>query len=103
MDYYEVDIICTGRKSDGSWKEFDYKKKIFDSPQEIIKFLKETYFNAKRSISYQKKNEPCGYCYEFNNCDWSHAPVEKWVQQDWVSVYKIHADVAFEEIKYETS
>lgn len=102
VEYYEVDITCTGEESPGNFRIFNEETKIFDTPEEVIAWLKETYSHAKRQYVYAGDiKEPCGYAYSFENCDWSHAPVEKWNQKDWVTVSKVHSEIAFEEIKHE--
>ena len=52
---------------------------------------------------YYAEGKPCGYVYKFENADYSHSPVERWQQEDWVNISKIKADNAFKEIEYEIS
>ena len=32
----------------------------------------------------------CGYTVGFHNADWSHAPVEKWLQRDWIEFREVN-------------
>jgi hypothetical protein len=52
---------------------------------------------------YHGDSTPCGYVFEFEDADYSHAPIEKWIQRDWVTVNKIASKNAFNEVKYEIS
>jgi hypothetical protein len=64
----------------------------FPSLKEARNYLKETYGKAKRSpmfIDSKKKTIRCGYIIRFKNADWSHAPVEHWMQEDWVKFEEI--------------
>lgn len=100
--YYEVDIIYTGSSDGKEFSMFDERTKIFATVDEITEWLKEEYGLVKqRTVMYCADNIPCGYVYTFENADWSHAPVEHWQQRDWVSISKICAEEAFEEVKYE--
>lgn len=106
MDYYEMTIISQGSSDGGkTFSVFDEKIKIFGSSEEIRNWLKEHYDNCridvKRTQMYYGDSKPCGYVYEYENADWSHSPVEEWLQQDWISIEKCHSTCAFEEIKYE--
>jgi hypothetical protein len=105
MDYYEMSIICEG-SSDGGKEFFAFydEIKIFCSANEAREWLKEQYGdrnNVKRMQMYHGSGIPCGYIFEYENADWSHSPVEKWTQRDWITVEKCHSDNAFKEIEYE--
>lgn len=102
-DYYEVIITCTGEESPGKFRMFNEETKIFDTPEEVITWLKDEYSHAtRRQYEYAGgMKEPCGYVYDFENADWSHAPVEKWNQRDWVTVSKVHSEIIFKEIEHE--
>ena len=104
MDYYEMVITCEGSSDGEEFSVFDDKTKIFMTAGEAKEWLKKYYGNTdkvKRMQMYRGDGEPCGYIFEYENADWSHSPVEKWIQRDWVTVEKCHAEYAFEEIKYE--
>jgi len=105
MDYYEMIITCEGSSDGDEFSVFDDKTKIFGTADEARKWLKEQYGNCRipirRMQMYHGDGIPCGYIFEYENADWSHSPVEKWIQRDWVSVEKCHSDNAFKEIEYE--
>ena len=104
MDYYEVDILCTGRdKSDDKFYELDRILKQFDTVDEVVTWIKEKYNfkGVERKLMYHGDMEPCGYVFSYKNADVSHAPVEEWDQADWVSVSKVHSELVFKEIEYE--
>ena len=105
MDYYEMIITYCGSSDGGeTFSIFDDKTKIFDSADEAKAWLQEQYGNCdkvRRMQMYVGDGKPCGYIFEYENADWSHYPVEKWVQQDWISLEKCHSECAFEEMKYE--
>ena len=107
MYYYEMNIISQGSPDGEDFSIFDERTKIFGSSEEAKRWLQEKYGNCrisvKRSQMYHGDGIPCGYIYEYENADWSHSPVERWLQQDWIIVEKCHAEYAFEEIKYEIS
>jgi hypothetical protein len=110
--YYEIDIIYTS-SSDGDKFYNNGEETIpFETANEVKKWLDQKYgfdhplfkdlnYKVKRSIMYQGDSTPCGYVFEFEDADWSHNPVERWVQRDWITVNKIISNNAFEEIKYE--
>jgi hypothetical protein len=101
--YYEVGIIHTGSSDGERFSQFHDETKIFETAHEVTEWLKENYSSAKRNDMYITDTEQCGYVYEFENADWSHSPVERWQQKDWVNIDKIEAENAFEEIAYEVS
>jgi hypothetical protein len=108
MDYYEMTIISQGSSDSGkTFSVFDERTKIFGSSEEVKNWLKQKYddcrIKVRRMQMYYGDSTLCGYIYEYENADWSHSPVERWVQQDWITVEKCHSECAFEEIKYEIS
>lgn len=106
-DFYEVDILCTGSDSEnGRFDVINRERKEFDSAKDIIAWLKDKYgsLNVKRGVIYDgTRDDPCGYTYLFENADLSHVPVERWIQRDWVNIYKVHTESCFKEIKHELS
>lgn len=103
VEYYEVDILCTGSDSEnGKFDMFNREKKEFDSAKDVIIWLKSEYSHAKRGVLYSADSDaPCGYTYLFENDDISHVPVQKWIQRDWVNIYKVHTENCFKEIEHE--
>ena len=110
--YYEIDIIHTSRDNDDDKFYQTGEETIpFESVEAVKKWLDQKYgsehamfkdpnYIIKRSIMYSG-DTPCGYVFEFEDADYSHAPIEKWIERDWVTVHKIVAKNAFKEIKYE--
>lgn len=86
--YYEVSILMTGRPvgSEKMFTDFDYKTKVFYKREDIEAFLKEQYGDYER-----EEIEPGRYSYVFENCDWSHYPVQQWEEEDQVVVNEIVA------------
>lgn len=103
LHYYEVDIVSTGSSDGEKFSQFNDETKVFETAREVTEWLKENYSSAKRNIMYYAEGKPCGYVYKFENADYSHSPVERWQQEDWVNISKIKADNAFKEIEYEIS
>ncbi len=54
-------------------------------------YLQERYGKCKRSKMYIDKKDSdtvhCGYIFCFHAGGISHLPVERWLQQDWVTFY----------------
>lgn len=103
IDYYELDILCTGfDEKTNTFYEFDRIVKEFEFPSEATAWLKSHYEGVKfnRGVMWDEM-ERAGYMYEFENADWSHAPVEKWLQRDFVHIGKVRWRNAFEEVAYE--
>ncbi len=88
-------IVKTGKgysKKD-KWQRFDEETKYFGSMQEAKDWIKETYRKAKRTPMYvdlkDGGSKKVGYVIGFRNADWSHAPVEHWIQQDWIEFREV--------------
>ncbi len=92
--YYRIDINCTGKTGKEDWSTFDNISKVFDSIEKVKNWLKEQYKNCKKIPIYRDrtKNEPVkvGHIFCFKNADWSHSPVQKWYQRDWVEVREVN-------------
>ena len=61
--------------------------------KEAKDWLKDNYGKAKRVPMYvdtkDGKTKKVGYVIGFRNADYSHSPVYKWIQQDWVSFNEV--------------
>lgn len=95
--FCEVTIISTSAKPGASdYSTFDARTERYGSEQEVAAWLRETYGDCKRDKMYVDKTdgsiEHVGYIYCFRNADWSHAPVERWNQRDWVCIYAVSAE-----------
>jgi hypothetical protein len=86
----ELHITMSGRsyRPDADHHIFGYDRKRFPDMHAAKAWLRQRYGTCKRQPMYRDRdNGPplhCGYVYHFNGADWSHSPVEKWRQQDWV-------------------
>jgi hypothetical protein len=111
--YYEVDIIHTSSSDNGDKFYNNGEETIpFETVEKVKEWLDQKYgsehtlfkdpnYKIKRSIMYHGDSTPCGYVFEFEDADYSHAPIEKWIQRDWVTINKIVSKNAFKEVKYE--
>ena len=93
IKYYEVIVTCTGKgykSNQEPYQRFDHFTETFANKEEVTNWLKDRYGNCKRIKMYQDGEDGyshhVGYIYCFNSADWSHTPVEKWRQRDWVEV-----------------
>jgi hypothetical protein len=91
----QITIIETGKgyAPKDQWRTFNEETHIVIDMKAARAFLRARYGKAKRAAMYQDTKEGTkrvGYVFGFRNADVSHTPVEKWLQQDWVS---------FEEVK----
>lgn len=86
----ELHITCTskGYAPSERWTQFDRQRKAFADMKAAMAWIKENYGNAKRRAMYRDRDNAkpmkCGYVIGFRNADWSHVPVSKWLQQDWI-------------------
>lgn len=95
--YYEVLVQQTSKavgNSKQNYSTFNEQTHRFNAIKEIKEWLKNKYGNCKKEKIYRDGKNPnttvhVGYIYCFKNSDYSHAPVESWYQQDWVTVYEI--------------
>lgn len=88
----QLTITPTGRNYgfNQEFKRFGEPERFsFPSIPDAKLFLKKRYGNCKRQPMYidleDGKTIKCGWIFCFHNADLSHAPVQKWIQQDWVS------------------
>ena len=91
----QLQITMTGRgygKND-EYRRFGEATKYFADIEAAREWLKEQYGKCKRGKIYRDRKDgtsyQVGYIYSFNNADWSHSPVDKWRQQDWVSFQSV--------------
>ena len=96
--YYKVNVTRTSKSmghAQGSYLIFDEECFTFPSVSKYQAWLKETYGTCKRVKMFRDlpngQATQVGWIYCFKNEDWSHSPVAKWWQQDWVSVDYIKA------------
>lgn len=88
----KVQITITGKSYSpkDSWRIIGEETKTFPDIKSAKDWIKENYGNSKRSPMYIDTKEgvkKVGYVIGFRNSDISHLPVDKWLQQDWISFY----------------
>ena len=95
--YARVRTISTGKAAgshepdDQGWSRFDEDSRDFPTVEAAREYIRDKYGKCKRVMMYRdSKDNPqgvhVGYIYCFHNGDWSHTPVEKWYQHDWVEI-----------------
>ena len=92
---YQLQIDKTGKgygKND-KFSRFDHETIRFSDINQVKEYIKETYGKSKRQPMYKDgkdgKAVKCGIIIGFHNSDYSHSPVNKWIQQDWITLEKI--------------
>lgn len=69
------------------WAGIGHQREVFTNRTAADTWIDEQYGTSKRTPMYRDvdgKSIQCGVIIGFRNADWSHAPVEKWLQQDWI-------------------
>lgn len=87
----ELRIIQTGKSYSprDKWRHMaEPETRRFGTLAEARAYLAKRYGKAKRAPMYRDvEGAPpirIGYVIGFRASDWSHYPVEKWLQQDWI-------------------
>ena len=86
----EIQIVMTGKGYGraSKWQGLGDENHRFSDKTAAMTFLSDRYGRCKRAAIYRDgpkgESVQTGYIYGFRNADWSHAPVDKWLQQDWV-------------------
>ena len=91
---YTAHITMTGKgyHPKDRWSTFHEEKITAWTLESLKEKLKERYgksWKHKRPMYCDKKDGStvrCGWVVGFHNADLSHAPVDKWIQQDWISL-----------------
>ena len=96
----EVHTIMTGKGYSPKDKYciFGENTEHFNTLDEVQEYLKDQYGTCRRSKMYRDKDgksEHIGYVFGFRNSDISHVPVDKWLQQDWVSILEVNYSPVF--------
>lgn len=72
---------------------FNKQTKEFKDIPEAMQYIKDTYGKSKREKMYVDVkgggSKHVGYVIGFRNSDISHFPVEKWLQQDWITFEEV--------------
>lgn len=83
-------VTMTGKSYSPSarWKCIAEDSHTFEDMASARAWLREQYGKSKRVPMYRDctdgTTQTIGYIYGFRASDWSHAPVDRWLQQDWV-------------------
>ena len=91
---FELHITCTGRSFNPREKYsiFHQDREQFGTIKEVYAFLRERYGKSKRVPMFIDKKDgsthKIGWVIGFRASDLSHAPVQHWLQQDWIEVRK---------------
>lgn len=91
----QINIVMTGKgySPKDKFRGMGERTEYFGDMKEAREFIKETYGKCKRVPMYvdtkEGKTKKIGYVFGFHNEDVSHSPVEKWIQQDWVSFNEV--------------
>ena len=90
---FEVHITMTGKGYRSTYEDnyscFGEDTKRFKDMESVKAWIAETYGKCKRIPMYRDHLDGavrCGTIFCFNNADMSHSPVDRWRQQDWVTV-----------------
>ena len=95
---YLLNIICTGK----SYSPKDIYTRFMDDEitgltdmKAVHAALDKRYGKSKRQKMYMERKDGtsyvCGWVIGFHNADYSHAPVNKWMQRDWVELIEYHS------------
>lgn len=87
-----LEITKTGKSyaPKSEYNIFDREEQKFKDMTAALAWIKETYGKCKRfAMRRDPDGKKCGWIFGFRNNDISHVPVEKWLQQDWVSIYEV--------------
>jgi hypothetical protein len=91
----EAKITKTAKSygSQDAYRVFDQTRETFPDLAAARAWLAGEYGKHRRRRMLVDKGAVtfhCGYVIGFRNADWSHAPVEHWLQQDWVEFRESH-------------
>ena len=91
----ELSITFTGKSYSpkDNWRVLGHERHTFADMAEAKKFLQNRYGTCKRVPMYhdlKSGTKQTGWVFGYRNADWSHAPVEKWLSQDWCELFEIN-------------
>ena len=90
--YYKVTITRTAKTigSTENYHIFDDEVKTFETKDLALCWIDAEYQGHKKVKMYCDTKEGdtkhAGWIYCFRNADYSHNPIKKWTQQDWVNL-----------------
>ena len=89
---FELHTTQTGRGfSKGEhYSTFDTRREVFNTMREVYAYLRSVYGKSRRQPMYIDRKDgttiKCGWVIGFRNADYSHAPIQHWLQQDWIEL-----------------
>jgi len=94
----QVVITMTGKSYNpkDEYRYFDKETLTFANKTDANKALAERYdksWNRRGKIFVDTKSGGalhCGYTVGFHNADFSHVPVKKWLQRDWIEFREVN-------------
>jgi hypothetical protein len=94
MFQLSIQATAKGYAAKDHWRHIaDTEYVCFSTFEEVKQYLRTRYAKSKRVPMYvdQKdgQTQQVGWVFGFRAVDFSHAPIERWIQQDWVHVYEI--------------
>lgn len=87
MIQFSITPTSKGYGRGDRWQRGSSFVKSFNTMAEAKKYLQDQYGKAKKQKMYIDVNGEtihCGYIFGFRDADYSHYPVQHWLQQDWV-------------------
>lgn len=98
--YYQVRTTCTTEETRNNPRlttVFQESTKAYSTLEDVYRALHDAYKDARITLTYRENNvspaKPSGLAYTFKNADWSHNPVQRWTQVDWVEVTEINETI----------
>lgn len=93
MIQLQITETAKGYSPTAEWQTLDVRTESFPTREAAETWIAETYGKRKRTKMYaEREGQPdfvCGYVIGFRNADWSHAPLVKWLQQDWIQFREV--------------
>jgi len=86
----QITITSKSYSPKDQYRIFHKEERSFPDMKAAKNWIKENYGKSKRSpmfIDTKDGVKKVGYVIGFRNDDISHFPVEKWLQQDWISFF----------------
>ncbi len=93
---YEIENVKTGKpigNTGEDYRTFDTERLEVKTLDEVRAYLEQFKGHKRIKMYHDSKDNPngvhLGYIYCFKSGDMSHAPVEYWYEQDWITVNEI--------------
>jgi len=93
MIQLRITTTTKGYHPSAEWQGSGERTETFIDIESALAYLKEQYCNCSREKIFIDRKDGtsahCGWIYGFRTADWSHLPVEHWLQRDWVAFYRV--------------